>query len=91
MRERRLFIYIPDLSWGCRLQTQAPSGGLEFVGRDGPISFQLESIVLFDQFFAFSTQLFALVTVLHGGEVLLGGEDKAAGEDQSAEQQQRES
>jgi hypothetical protein len=69
------------LSWGCRLQTQAPSGGLEFVRRNCPISFQLESIVFFDQFLAFSAQVFALITKLHGGKVLLGREDKTTGED----------
>jgi hypothetical protein len=82
---------ISDLSWGCGFQTQAPSGGLEFVGRDCTFSFQLEAFDFFSQFFAFSAQVFALVTDLDGGEVLLGSEDEAACEDQSTEQQQRES
>ena len=82
---------ISNLSWGCGFQTQAPSGGLEFVGRDCTFSFQLESFDFFSQFFAFSAQVFAVVPDLDGGEVLLGGEDEAAREDQSTEQQQRES
>ena len=82
---------ISNLSWGYGFQTQAPSGRLEFVGRDCTFSFQLESFDFFSQFFAFSAQVFAVIPDLDGGEVLLGGEDETAREDQSTKQQQRES
>jgi len=85
-----LFIYVPDLSWGCRLQTQAPSGGLKFVWRGHAFLVERESLVFVQEFFAFSAEVFALVTELHGSEVLLGREHETTGQDQSTEQQQRE-
>jgi hypothetical protein len=82
--------YIPDLSWGCRFQTQAPSGGLKFVRRGRALLIERESLILFQEFLSFSAEVFAFVAILHGGEVLLGREDETAGQDQSTEQQQRE-
>jgi hypothetical protein len=78
------------LSWGCRLQTQAPSGGLKFVRRGHTLLIERESLVFFQEFLSFSAEVFALVTELHGSEVLLGREHETTSQDQSTEQQQRE-
>ena len=83
-------IYISNLSWASGLQTQAPSGGLEFVRRSCTFLFQLESFDFFRQSLAFFAQVLAVITKLHGGEVLLGREDKTTGENQSTEQQECE-
>src|SRR5687767_4906717 len=86
-----VWVYISNLAWGCRLQTQAPSGGREFVRRRCAFFVQREALVLFQQSLAFGAQVFVLVSNLHGGEVPLGCKHKATGQDQTTEQQQRQS
>jgi hypothetical protein len=90
LREILLALPVSNLPWGCRFQTQAPSGGLQFVGRGHALFIERESLVFFLESLSFSAEVFVFIANLHGGEVLLGREDETAGQDQSTEQQQRE-
>src|SRR4051812_25533309 len=47
-------------------------------------------LLFLEQLFALASQPLALVTKLHGGEMLFSGEDKAASQKQTTEKQQRE-
>lgn len=74
----------------CRLESQAPSGGLQLVRRRHTFFIERKSLVFFQQFFAFDAEVFAFITVLDGSEVLLGGKNKTTRQYQTAEQQQRQ-
>ena len=48
----------------------------ELVRRGGALLFERESLVLFQQSLALAAQALVLITVLHGGKVLLRSKDK---------------
>ena len=82
---------ISDLPRSRRLQSEPASRGLEFVWRDRSLFLQSESLIFVQQSLALGAQVFVLIPVLNGGEVLFSGKNKSAGEYEATEQQQSES
>jgi len=81
---------ISDLPRPRRFQSEAERSGREFVRRHGAFLLERKSLVLIEQSLALVAQALVLITVLHGGEVLLRSEDETAGENKATEQQQTE-
>src|SRR5215213_191355 len=79
-----------DLAGPGRFQSQTPSGGLQLVRRRHTFLIKSKPLVLFQQTFALDAEVFVLITVLDGSEVLLGGKNKTACHYEAAEQQQRQ-
>src|SRR5215212_1073727 len=79
-----------DLAGPGRLKSQAPSGGLQLVRCRHTFFIEREPLVFFQQPFALAAEVFVLITVLDGCEVLLSGKNKTTCQYKTAEQQQRQ-
>lgn len=70
-----------------RLQADFACGSFELRGRGCLFEFEQKMSVLLLQTFTFTTQVFALVAVIDGDELLTRRQDEADGEEETADEQ----